>query len=170
MMNGKMTIEEFELCVVEYGAEPDIWPDEARLRAEVLLADAAGQQVLATHRELSGHFEASDQVLTDDTSENAFLARLIDIPNEVAVVSPGLSANNTSQSFFDGLFERIFSLSPMGLTSQAAGVGAVLLMGFVVGMSDSDSFYQGDSEVEEVVDLSDSYFADSGLYFEEGIE
>jgi hypothetical protein len=170
MTNEKMTIEEFELCVIEHGAEPDIWPDDARSRAGALLAEAAGQQVLKTHRELSDHFEASDQILVDDTSENAFLTRLIDIPIDVAAVSPELSANKTEQGIFDRLFERIFSLSPSGLTSQAAGVGAVLLMGFIVGMSDSDSFYQGDGEVEEVVDLSDSYFADSGLYFEEGIE
>lgn len=152
-----MTIEEFELARVAYGADMADWPDDVAERARLLLTTDEGASFAASELSLDARLAAMAAPKAADAGADAFLDRLLDVPAQHTQAPEGADAGFLSTLM--GLYRDFRNLfSPLGLASQGVAYALVLFVGVFVGL-------QQPYDKESTLDLSSALFSSSADFY-----
>ena len=153
-MTEKMTLDEFEALLDDFGGDIGVWPPSKQVSAQVVAMSNEGKLLLAADSALDEMVASAHAIgpeCASDNNSDAFLERLMDIPvyhhQETSVKKLG-SLINWFKTVFDDSTDW---LSPAALVSQGATFAAVLGVGVIVGMSVPQGEY-------DEIDISEAWF------------
>jgi len=159
-MTEKMTLDEFEALLDNFGGDIGMWPPSRQVPAQVVAMSNEGKLLLAADSALDEMFASAHAIgpeCASDSNSDAFLERLMDIPiyhhQETSAKKLG-GLTNWLKAVFDDSTDW---LSPAALVSQVATFAAVLGVGVIVGMSTPQAEY-------DEVDISEAWFVSESAY------
>jgi len=152
-----MTEEEFETCIVSYGMEIAIWPDDVRAAALKFIETDAGKLAFENSRVMEQYTAQMRKGLQGNGNDaSVFLSQLTAIADNHSQqhqsAAPIPETNWSVGSAIDRLFEPARIWSPAGLVSQGVFAAALLFAGVMVGAN------AGGAESFEDYDISSGLF------------
>jgi len=166
-MENKMTLEQFEAYLGQYGADIEAWPKHTRSAARIFAEGEEGGLCLAGEIALQDLLAAGRIQNLDvgaDQQADAFALRLGDIPlnhPQVGAEKPEGQIGFLRFSRILGFFGDQSWVSVPALVSQAAVFVVVLGLGVLVGMNSGYSGLVSQTEI----DVSDVLFVSATDYY-----
>jgi len=164
-MIDKMTLDEFEALLDDFGSDISLWPKSSQAAARRFAVTSNGQFLLAADQALDGLFVSARAVgpeTANDSNCDVFIEKLKDIPVYHQQIISDVPIRSAKKSF--GIIGRLksmvensfYEITPTALVSQFAMFVIVLSVGVMVGLNSP----QDTSDYDEIDIIETLFVAD----------
>lgn len=146
----EMTLERFKEIVSAYGTISSHWPGEER--EEAVKFAAANEDARSFNESLKNLDLALDELAIPQPATEAFLDRLINLPDTKPSLTRGAvyqpDSEVSSGGFFGGLGDLVGTMVPGFRLPQLAGLMSVCILGVFLGLSNVARYDQTTTSID----------------------